>query len=540
MKIALIQCPVWGTYDPPVGLAQLAGCLKNSGHDVSAFDLNIKLYRHRPENYKNMWAWEQCSFWYNHDDVDKFFDQNKEFIDRYVKAIINTRSCVFGFSVSAASQAASMKIARIIKESNKGAVIVFGGPLFFEERFVNHILQEDAVDIVIRGEGEFTFTELVGILEAGGGISACAGVYFKEKGRITCAGKRDLIADLDSLPFMDFTDLPLSDYDDTRHIPFMASRGCIQKCVFCSSRAFWPGYRAMSGERVFREIEFHKKRLSRTNPELAHVDFLDLMFNGNMKSLVTFCDLLIRSKLEIFWTANMIIRPEMSWEVIKKMADSGCEHIIFGIESGSQRVLDLMGKHYRIADADRTIKCMHEAGITVTANFMFGFPGEREEDFRETLDFVRRNAGYLRRAYPSRTYCAIEEFSYLAKHLEEFGIKSNPPNHLYWESVDGKNNYPERLNRCEEFCRLASSLGVEVGCGVQTSVELDRWFNLGAYYECRGEWEKALDSYFRYYELDAKNEVILDRLRCYSKRISSGGQGVNPELRKKLADLNAI
>ena len=117
------------------------------------------------------------------------------------------------------------------------------------------------------------------------------------------------------------------------------------------------------------------------------------------------------------------------------MKDSGCAHIIFGIESGSQRVLDLMQKHYRIEDADRLIKQMHEAGIIVTGNFMFGFPGEAEDDFRQTLSFLERNAGFLDRAYPSRTYCAIEEFSYLSSHLEEFGIKPNPPNHLFGKAL---------------------------------------------------------------------------------------------------------
>ncbi|GAG80072.1 unnamed protein product, partial [marine sediment metagenome] len=210
------------------------------------------------------------------------------------------------------------------------------------------------------------------------------------------------------------------------------------------------------------------------------------------------------------------IRPEMSYEVIKKMKLAGCEHIIFGIESGSQRVLDLMKKHYRVEDADRIIRWMHKVGIIVTCNFMFGFPGETEEDFELTLDFIKRNAEYLDRVYPSRTYCALEEFSYLNTHLEEFGIKPNPPNHLYWETIDGKNSYPERLRCCEEFCKLASSLGIEVGSGVQTSVELDRWFNLGNYYETIKDYEKMMECYEKYMEIDPHNEVVLNKIKLYT------------------------
>jgi len=516
MKIALIQCPVWGTYDPPVGLAQLSGCLKQAGHQAAVFDINIKLYRQRSENYKNIWAWEQCGFWYDNQSVNKFFEDNRASMEEQISRITASGAKVVCFSVNAASKLSSLKLAGMIKEVEKGVIIIFGGPLFFEKRFIAEILDTGVVDFAVPGEGEGVLIGLVRALEAEEDIFSCRGVYLRRDGRLINTGENDSRVDLDALPFMDFSGLPLSDYDDTKHIAFMASRGCVQRCAFCSSRAFWPGYRAMSGERIFKEIEFHIENLRKINPDLSHVDFLDLVLNGNMKSLAGFCDSVIKSKLNFFWTANMIIRPEMNSAVIEKLRKSGCEHIIFGIESGSQRVLGLMNKNYRIEDADRIIKGLHKAGIKVTANFMFGFPGETEEDFKETLGFIKRNAKFLDRAYPSRTYCAIEEFSYLAMHQSEFDIKKDSPNHLYWESNDGKNTYPERLKRCEDFCALASSLGVEVGSGVQTSVELDRYFNLGYYYEAKGDTEKALNCFLKYREIDPDNEAIANKIKNYS------------------------
>lgn len=536
MKISLVQCPVWGTYDPPMALALLAGSLNKAGYKAFAFDLNIKLYRSRTENYKNMWAWEQSSFWYSEENVDDFFSCNKPFIDTCVNKVIDTGSKVVGFSVNAASRISSLKLARMIKEINKEIVVIFGGPLFFEKDFVQSVLEEEAVDIVLTVEAELSFPELLGLLEKNKDLSACRGVAYKQRGRIVDTGLREPLVDLDLLPFLDFSGLPLSDYDDDRHIVFMTSRGCIQRCAFCSSRAFWPGYRAMSGRRIFKEIEFHKRALSRDYPDFSHIDFIDLLFNGNMRSLEDFCSLLIKSRLHIFWTANMIIRPEMNEKIIKKMYASGCEHIIFGIESGSQRILDSMRKSYRIEDADRIIKCMHKAGIKVTANFMFGFPQETERDFCETLDFIKRNAGYLDRVYPSRTFFAVEEFSYLSSHLIEFGINPDIPNHLYWETFDGNNTYPERLRRCEEFCALASSLGIEVGSGVQTSVELDRFFNLGNYYEYKGDFKKALEYFLDYYRLDKRNEAVLNKIRYYAKQLEMKSRdfGITEELKDKI------
>jgi radical SAM superfamily enzyme YgiQ (UPF0313 family)/MoaA/NifB/PqqE/SkfB family radical SAM enzyme len=520
MKIALIQCPVWGTYDPPMALARLSACLKKDGQEVSCFDLNIRLYINRLSVYKDMWAWDQSLFWYNENNVERFFKTNNELIKKYVAEFIDSKARIIGFSVSDASKLASLKIAEMIKGFDKEIIIIFGGPLFFKNRFVEDILKEDAVDIVISGEGEAVLPELVRFIKAKKDISDCTGIFFKQKGKIVYTGPRAPLSNLDDLPFLDFSDLPLSRYDDSKHLPFLASRGCIQRCVFCSSRAFWPGFRAMGGRRVFEEIKFYKKPQGVNNPNFGHIDFLDLMFNGNMKYLVEFCDLMIKENLDLKWSANMIVRPEMTSDVINKMKDSGCKHVIFGIESGSQRVLDLMRKNYRITDADRIIRDMHKAGIIVTGNFMFGFPGETEDDFQETLGFIKRNAVFFDRVYPSRTYCAIEEFSYLAEHLEEFGIKPNPPNHLFWESVDGANTYPVRLERCRKFSQVASFFGVEVGGGVQTSVDLDELFNLYLYYEYKQDFKHALDHLLKYFDYERLNAHVRDKLKFFLQKFN--------------------
>ena len=199
-----------------------------------------------------------------------------------------------------------------------------------------------------------------------------------------------------------------------------------------------------------------------------------------------------------------------------------------------------MRKNYKIEDADRIIKLMHNAGITATCNFMFGFPGETEIDFELTLDFIRRNARFLRRVYPSRTYCALEEHSYLHKHLEEFCIKPNPPNHLYWESVEGGNTYPVRLERCEEFCKLASSFGVEVGCGVQTSVEIDKWYSLSFYYECMKDYKNTVSCLLEYNKLDSSNQVISDKINFYNEELKRGKLGAEIDERLAIALQGAV
>lgn len=535
MKIALIQCPLWGTFDPPIALAQLSACLKNFGHDVRAYDLNIKLYLERSNEYKNVWAWEQSDFWYKPHLVKEYCVKNSTAINQYIEEMLRGEIRLACFSVNIASLYMSLELARILKDRNRDIKIVFGGPVFLQKTHIAEVLDTDLVDIIVLGEGEKVLCELADAINSESDYSHLAGVVVKRGGSVITNVPATPI-NLNTLPFLDFTDLPLHNYDDSKHIPFMASRGCIRRCHFCSDGPCWPGYRAMSGERLFQEIIYHRN----TNKMIGHIDFLDLTFNGNMSSLTSFCELMIKHYVDLHWNANMVVRPEMSNEVVDKIARAGCEQIIFGIESGSERILKLMNKHYSVVDADRIIRKAHEVGICVTANFMFGFPGETEEDFLQTLDFLKRNAKYLDRCYPSRTYFAIEEFSYLYDHIDEFDIKPNPPNHLFWESKDGTNTYPVRLERCRRFCQLALELGVEVGKGVQTSVLQDEWFNLASYYETKKDSRQAVENYMRYYDYDQYSMIVNKAISKYYGEYKRNLFSLDEEPAKKLEHIASV
>lgn len=516
MNVALIQCPLWGTFDPPLALAQLSACLKKAGHGVTAFDLNIKLYLRANREYKSFWAWEQSDFWYNRGLVAGYCAANQPDIDSYAEEIIKRGVLLAGFSVNTASLHMSLCLAQKIKGKNPGVHIVFGGPVFLNKKHISEVLETPHVDSVIAGEGEYALVSLADSLSRGAGLSAVKGIAYRQEGQVVM-GEPAPPVNLDELPFKDFSDLPLTDYDDNEHLPFMASRGCIRRCHFCSDSPCWPGYRAMSGKRIYQELAFLRDRYH----QLGHIDFMDLAFNGNMDTLRSFCEMMIRRPLGLRWSANMVVRPELEQGLIKKMVSAGCQHVIFGIESGSERVLKAMNKPYSMADADRIIRQVHEAGMYVTANFMFGFPGETEEDFSQTLEFLRRNSKYLDRCYPSRTYFAIEEFSYVASHPEEFGIRPGYPNHLFWESVDGSNTYPVRMDRCRRFCELAKELGIEVGKGVQTSVTQDEWFNLAHYYETVKDYPKAIQNLITFYRSDPYNSMVNKKITEYKSQLDA-------------------
>jgi len=236
----------------------------------------------------------------------------------------------------------------------------------------------------------------------------------------------------------------------------------------------------MSGVRCFREIRSHLN----TFPGVRYFYFLDPLLNGNIRELHLFCDLIAdaahrRMIPAIQWSGNGIIRREMTSALLHKMRAAGCVALAYGIESGSQRVLDLMRKRFKVADAEAVIRATHEAGIEVSLNFMFGFPGEIEADFQETIGFLRRNSGSIDKVMPSDSFCYIDKGTYLYEHGAEFGVEPDPHT-AFWKTIDGSNTYPGRLNRFERFCEVASSLGLGIGAG-REKVKLFKEKSLGQY-----------------------------------------------------------
>lgn len=510
MKIALIQCPVWGTHEPPLSLSQLSGCLKSKGHAVRTYDLNNYLYLKRDNASNNLWAWEQSYFWYHRDDVVNYFGTIRSELEKFACEILSSKPEMIGFSVAASSYEATVEFSKILYALNNQPRIIMGGTGFYDGGIIKRVFDETSADYVISDEADAALPELASLLEKGKDISACKGVYYRDNSSILFTGERINAPSLDDLPYLDFTDTPPKEYDADCQLMMMSSRGCVWKCAFCSSSSFASGYRSMSGERLYQEIVYQMS----LNPKIQFVNFADLAFNGDMRKVVDFCQLMIKYPpyglpFGFQWMANVVVSPLMTKEALLLMKQAGCIRLIFGIESGSGKVLELMRKRYDPEVAVRVIKDAHDAGISVTCNFMFGFPGESEDDFLMTLDFLKRIAPYVGTVYPSRTFCAIEENSYFYAHPEDFGIKTPFNHHLYWETLDGNNTYPMRMDRCRRFEELCSVLGVKVDCGVQTSVELDKWFNLGAYYEFLQDFNKAIECYSNYLVMDPCNKIII-------------------------------
>lgn len=187
---------------------------------------------------------------------------------------------------------------------------------------------------------------------------------------------------------------------------------------------------------------------------IPFINFNDSLINGMPKELDQLCDKIIDNGILFHWAGMALIRKEMSRELLTKMKAAGCIHLAWGLESGCQRVLELMNK--RFFDMDLAKKVMRETyrvGINQSISLIAGFPGETEEMFRETLVFLREYMRYFTTISVQPMMIVNNSLVY-EKH-QQYGIDyANSREALKWKSIDASNNYELRLERVEKLKSL--------------------------------------------------------------------------------------
>jgi radical SAM superfamily enzyme YgiQ (UPF0313 family) len=448
MKVALLLTPSIFKRSPLIGLAYLSAYLRSRGHEVTALDLNAEV--NWPFN-DNEAKWQDKVF------AQEFLSANNSSIGSFAERVLRTDARIIGFSVWRPTKYASLALAKEIKKRDKDRIVVFGGPepSFSGEELIGY----DTVDAIILGEGEQTLAELATSYKNSNGIGFCPGAILKKNGKIINCGLREEIGSLDGLPFPDYSDFDLKLYRNPHVLSIMFYRGCIRRCAFCNTSVIWKRFRSRSAESIFSEMKFQVNRY----PQIHKFEVDDTALNLNLSELSKLCDLIIASGLKINWGGSALIRAEMDSRLIKKMAQAGCNCLGFGLESASQKVVNRMGKGFKIEDAERVIRDTHNAGIETVLGIIVGFPCETQEDFQETVDFIRRNRDFISKIN-SPGECYVCNDSYMHLHPEEFGIIPDPQGRgEYWRSKDGANTHEVRKGRKEVFDRFLDTLGVSSG-----------------------------------------------------------------------------
>lgn len=273
-----------------------------------------------------------------------------------------------------------LKIATNVKRMIPDVQVVIGG--IFPTFYYRQILKYNCIDIVVLGEGEHAMLELASAGERSL-LRNVNGIAYREEGKSFVTQARLPISDLDSLPLPARHLLPMNEYGIQKG-NLTSSRGCPWSCIFCSASAFYGRrFRCHSPTRVVDEMEHLMKQYS---PDL--LTFVDDLFTYNKDRVSMISDLIRERGLNVKWVCNSRV-DTVDEQLLKKMNDSGCIGIFFGIESASQQIINTSKKRFKIDQAKKAIRWAKQSGIEVTASFTIGLPGETQKSINQTLNFIK-------------------------------------------------------------------------------------------------------------------------------------------------------
>ncbi len=290
---------------------------------------------------------------------------------------------VVGVTAMTATIRDALETARIAKAASK-ATVMLGG--VHPTIMPHETLENTAVDIVVRGEGEKTITELIPALERGK-ISRVRGISFRKGKKIYHNKPMPLIDDLDSIPFPSRDLLPMGKYRQhlghpTSFATMMSSRGCPYSCIFCTKALYGSVYRMRSPENIISEMVEVREKFN-----TKEIVFYDDNFSARRERVVRLCDEIIRKDIKIKWKCEARVNL-VDRQLLEKMKETGCYLIAYGVETGNQNLLDAMKKGITLSQIRSAFKETHKAGIETLAYVMIGMPGETRETIQKTLDFI--------------------------------------------------------------------------------------------------------------------------------------------------------
>jgi len=278
-----------------------------------------------------------------------------------------------------------LRIAKKVKEM--GPFVVLCGT--HTSALYNEIMKENKfIDFIMYGEYDYTALDLVKTLQKGGNLGRVEGVVYRKGNRIIVNQRRELIRNLDELPYPERDDLPMKKYNEPfcKHMPniqMVTSRGCPYNCIYCVEPSVYygrPNFRPRSPENVVNEMEMLVRKYK---PKEIYFD--DSSFTTDQERVKQICDLMIKRGIRIKWSCMGDTKAK--YETLKKMKEAGCISIKFGVESADAQILKNIRKAFTPKDAVRMTRDCKRLGIFTHATYMFGLPGETGETIQKTIEF---------------------------------------------------------------------------------------------------------------------------------------------------------
>ncbi len=340
---------------PSMGIGIIGTIVKSLGHDVKYLDMALDPYSDEEltvfiGSYRPDWVGISCTTPYAHK---------------------------------------ALRIAGVIKDAFRNTPVVFGGThmTIFPEQSMN---AAPAVDIGVIGEGEETVRDLLLYFEGKKPLEDIPGIVYRKNGGLAKTPGRQVIEDIDKLPFIDREIFDLKRYvplpNQYRRLPLMhmiTSRGCPYRCAFCfEGGKFGHKHRRQSPQRVIDEMSNLLEKYG-----IREFSFWDDNFLLPRQWVVEFCRLIKEKKMDIVWSCYSRVN-DVSPEILRTIRDAGCYNIFYGLESGVQKLLDNLNKRTTVEQNRKAVQWANEAGLEVRGSFMLAIPGETPALGRQTIRFI--------------------------------------------------------------------------------------------------------------------------------------------------------
>jgi radical SAM superfamily enzyme YgiQ (UPF0313 family) len=371
MDTLLVNPPIREWAKPncvPIGLAYIAQCLRNAGHGVRVLDING--YRYPRDEVVRILEREEPDLVLTGGIITVF---------NYVKWLIGASREIHGAEVP----------------------VMVGGSV--STSIPEIALSTLGADIACIGEGEVTTVEVADALEKERDLSGIRGIYYRRGDSIFRNDPRPPIMDMDTIPLPAYDLFPMEIYvsnpvgyinrdkwgsgervgDAPRSTNINVSRGCPYRCGFCYHDYLGPGYRHRSPEHILGEMDLLHERYG-----VSYFLWADDESVVNRRFIHEFCDLMIRSGRDYQFSISGRVNL-MTGEMLAELKTAGCTMVGYGIESGSQKILDAMNKGVTVEQAKRAVRLTQQIFGDADCSFIIGYPGETDETIRETEKFCR-------------------------------------------------------------------------------------------------------------------------------------------------------
>ncbi|MEZ5002439.1 MAG: radical SAM protein [Chitinophagales bacterium] len=291
-------------------------------------------------------------------------------------------------------------------------LIVFG---HYPTQFPQEVLLKSNADFIILGEPEVIYSALQDALDGKIDTTEVKGIVYKNDEGILIQGEDKRIPDPNILPRPAYDLLPkMAYYEPMLPRPFsmiQTARGCPYQCTYCV-KSFGSKLTIQSPERVVEEIEYLVAIHG-----IKSLRFIDDTFTIQRQRVIEICKLLVERNIHIQW-ACLSRTDNLTDEMLGWMKRSGCKRIYFGLESGSQRILDLYKKKVDVEEAVESLLLCRKHGIETSGFFMSGYPEENESDFEQTVDFAIRSKLTFASFNPLTPYPGTAIFTELKDQLD--------------------------------------------------------------------------------------------------------------------------